>query len=46
MELQACTDQLRQAITVNLQTFHVQTATPQADEELRRAAVALTVTDG
>ena len=45
IELQACTDQLRQAITANLQTFHVQTATPQADKELRRAAVALTVTD-
>ncbi|MBL6815200.1 MAG: CoA pyrophosphatase [Pseudomonadales bacterium] len=43
--LHACTDQLRQAITANLQTFHVQTATAQTEKELRRAAVALTVTD-
>lgn len=45
MELHACTDQLRHAIAANLQTFDVQTASAQAAKELRRAAVALTVTD-
>ena len=45
MELYACTDQLCEAIKANLQTFRVQAASPQAQKELRRAAVALTVTD-
>ena len=45
MELHACTDQLCEAIKANLQTFRVQAASPQAQKELRRAAVALTVTD-
>ena len=45
MALYACTDQLCEAIKANLQTFRVQTTSQQAQKELRRAAVALTVTD-
>jgi 8-oxo-dGTP pyrophosphatase MutT (NUDIX family) len=45
LDLHACTNQLREAITANLQRFEAKTASPQAASALRRAAVALTVTE-
>ena len=45
LDLRACTNQLREAITANLHKFEAKTASPQAASALRRAAVALTVTE-